>query len=94
MPKLVKYSSILIFFSYFLTFYKNNIFSTKNNQSHIFLLIDLKNFRFILTFVKENKNMSIQDLEKWIEEENQDLDKSMFNGITKELKEYLTTLKE
>ena len=37
--------------------------------------------------------MSIEDLEKWIEEENQDLDKSMFNGVTKELKEYLKTLK-
>lgn len=48
---------------------------------------------FIIT-IKENKNMSIEDLEKWIEKENQDLDKSIFNGVTKELKEYLTTLKE
>lgn len=73
--------------------FKINNFSTKkitfNKEKLLKEIFDT----FIIT-IKENKNMSIEDLEKWIEKENQDLDKSIFNGVTKELKEYLTTLKE
>ena len=71
--------------------FKINNFSTKqitfNKEKLLKEIFDT----FIIT-VKENKNMNIEDLKKWIEEENQDLDKSMFNGVTKELKEYLITL--
>ena len=73
--------------------FKINNFSTKqttfNKEKLLKEIFDI----FIIT-IRENKSMSIEDLEKWIEEENQDLDKSMFNGVTKELKEYLITLKE
>jgi hypothetical protein len=72
--------------------FKINNFSTKQTTFNKEKLLKEIFDTFIIT-IKEKKNMNIEDLEKWIEEENQDLDKSMFNGITKELKEYLKTLK-
>ena len=73
--------------------FKINNFSTKQTTFNKEKLLKEIFDTFIIT-IRENKSMSIEDLEKWIEEENQDLDKSMFNGVTKELKEYLITLKE
>ena len=84
-----KYVSLVEFANNFN--FKINNFSTKkitfNKEKLLKEIFDT----FIIT-IKEKKNMNIEDLEKWIKEENQDLDKSMFNGVTKELKEYLKTL--